>query len=183
MFDAKAAGQQTISVAAALIAVTVVLGGCSKMIPFGQDPDRPANPLSDEQTKAQVLDPARQIATIANLQNVSGVFGWESCNDQGDPPFRGRVDMSFDVPAGADRNAYFEQIAATMIGHGWSDGPPPGKRPFGRVIHTGGVMAIIGKSSGTVKDGSVELSGECRNMGDHRHDGTWYDVTDQLLHG
>ena len=57
------------------------------MIPFGQDPDRPANPLSDEQTKAQVLDPARQIATIANLQNVSGVFGWESCNDQGEPPF------------------------------------------------------------------------------------------------
>jgi hypothetical protein len=44
-------------------------------------------------------------------------------------------------------------------------------------------MAIIGRSSGTVKDGSVELSGECRNMGDHRHDGTWYDVTDQLLRG
>ena len=130
------------------------------MIPFGQDPERPANPLSDEQTKAEVLDPARQITTIANLQNVSGVFGWESCNDQGDRPFRGRVEVSFDVPAGADRN------------------PPPG-----RVIHTGGVMAIIGKSSGTAKDGSVELSGECRNMGAHRHDGTWYDVTDQLIHG
>ena len=98
------------------------------MIPFGQDPERPANPLSDEQTKAEVLDPARQITTIANLQNVSGVFGWESCNDQGDRPFRGRVEVSFDVPAGADRN------------------------PPGRVIHTGGVMAIIGKSSGTAKD-------------------------------
>jgi hypothetical protein len=164
---------------AALVAA-VVLGGCSKMIPFAHDPDRPANPLSDEQTKAQVVDPAKQITTIAKLQNVSGVFGWESCNDQGDPPFRGRVDVSFDVPAGTDRNAYFEQIAATMIGHGWSDGPPPGKQPFGRTIHTGGVMAIIGLSSGTVKDGSVELSGECRNMGDHGHDGGWYDVTDQL---
>ena len=43
-------------------------------------------------------------------------------------------------------------------------------------------MAIIGKSSGTAKDGAVELSGECRNMGALRHDGTWYDVTDQL-HG
>jgi hypothetical protein len=164
----------------AVLIAAAVLGGCSKMIPFAHDPDRPANPLSDEQTRAQVVDPARQIATIAKLQNVSGVFGWESCNDQGDPPFRGRVDMSFDVPAGADRNAYFEQIAATMIGQGWSDGPPPGKQPFGRVIHTGAVMAIIGMSSGTVKDGSVELSGECRNMGNHRHDGSWYDVTDQL---
>lgn len=170
-------------ITAAVVAVTVVLGGCSKMNPFGQDPQHPTDPLSDEQTKAQVLEPARQIATVASLQNVSGVFGWESCNDQGDPPFRGRVDVSFDVPPGADRNAYFAQIATTMIAHGWSDGPPPGKKPFGRVIHTGSVMAIIGKSSGTVKDGSVELSGECRNMGDHRHDGSWYDVTDQLLHG
>ncbi|MDM4143162.1 MULTISPECIES: hypothetical protein [Mycobacterium] len=41
-------------------------------------------------------------------------------------------------------------------------------------------MASIGKSGGTLKAGSVELSGECRNMGDHRHDGTWYDVTTEL---
>jgi hypothetical protein len=106
-----------------------------------------------------------------------------SRTDQGDPPFRGRVDVSFDVPAGTDPNSYFEQIAATMVGHGWSDGPPPGKRPFGRVIHTDGVMAIVGRSSGTLKAGSVELSGECRNMGDHRYDGKWYDVTGQLLQG
>jgi hypothetical protein len=83
------------------------------MIPFGQDPERPANPLSDEQTKAEVLDPARQITTIANLQNVSGVFGWESCNDQGDRPFRGRVEVSFDVPAGADRKAASSTPAAS----------------------------------------------------------------------
>jgi len=153
------------------------------MSPLGHDPDRPAQPLSDEQTRAQVIGPAKQIAKTAGLQNVSGVFGWESCNDQGDPPFRGRVDVSFDVPAGTDPNSYFEQIAATMIGHGWADGPPPGKRPFGRVIHTDSVMAIIGRSSGTRKAGSVELSGECRNMGDHRHDGKWYDVTGQLLQG
>ena len=150
---------------------------------FGHNPDHPANPLTDEQTRAQVIDPAKQIAKTAGLQNVSGVFGWESCNDQGDPPFRGRLDVSFDVPAGSDQNAYFEQIASRMLGHGWSDGPPPGKRPFGRVIHTDAVMAIIGRSSGTLKSGSVELSGECRNMGDHRHDGKWYDVTDQILRG
>ena len=145
------------------------------------DANHPSNPLSDDQTRAEVIDPAKQIAKVAHLENVSGVFGWESCNDQGDPPYKGRVDMSFDVPAGVDHEAYFEQIAITMAAHGWSDGPPPGLRPFGRVIHEGGVMAVIGKSPGTRKDGSVELSGECRNMNDHRHDGTWYDVTGQLL--
>ncbi len=150
------------------------------MFPSRHDQHRPEHPLSDEQTRAQVSDPARQIAIVTGLQNVSAAFGWESCNDQGDPPFRGRVEMSFVVPPGADHTAYFEQIATTMISHGWSDGPPPGMRPFGRVIHMDGVMAIIGKSTGTLKDGSVELSGECRNMGEHRHDGKWYDVTDQL---
>jgi hypothetical protein len=169
--------------AAALTAVVFVLGGCSSMFPFRHDPDHPAHPLSDEQTKAQVIDPAKQIAKVAGLQDVSGVFGWESCNDQGDPPFRGRVDMGYDMPAGVDRDAYFEQIAKTMIEHGWSDGPPPGLHPFGRVIHKEGVMAIIGVHPGGAQWGSVELSGECRNMGDHRHDGKWYDIKDQLREG
>ncbi|VBA51756.1 hypothetical protein [Mycobacterium pseudokansasii] len=151
------------------------------MFPFLHDPDHPAQPLSDEQTKAQVVNPAKQISRTANLQNVSAVFGWESCNDQGDPPYRGRADISFDIPAGTDSNTYFGQIAAAMVAQGWSEGPPPGMRFFGRVIHADGVMAIIGKSGGTIKAGSVELSGECRNIDDHRHDGKWYDVTDQLL--
>lgn len=30
---------------------------------------------------------------------------------------------------------------------------------------------------------SLSIAGAPRNMGDHRHDGTWYDVTDQLLRG
>ncbi|BBX96782.1 hypothetical protein AWC15_17980 [Mycobacterium lacus] len=153
------------------------------MFPFADDRDHPAHPLSDEQTRAQVIDPAKQIAKVAGLPDVSGVFGWESCNDQGDPPFRGRVDMSFDVPAGVDHDTYFEQIAKTMVTHGWSAGPPTGKHLFGTVIHKDGVMAIIGKSGGMYKDGSVDLFGECRNMGEHRHDGKWYDVTDQLQAG
>jgi hypothetical protein len=169
--------------AAALTAVVFVLGGCSSMFPFGHDRDHPAHLLSDEQTKAQVIEPAKQIAKAAGLQDVSGVFGWESCNDQGDPPFRGRVDMGYDMPAGVDRDAYFEQIARTMIEHGWSDGPPPGLHPFGRVIHKEGVMAIIGVHPGGSQWGSVELSGECRNMDDHRHDGKWYDIKDQLRGG
>lgn len=150
------------------------------MHPSTHDPNHPQQPLSDDQTRAQVIDPAKQIVTTAALQNVSAVFGWESCNDQGDPPFRGRVDVSFDPPPGVDQGAYFDQVAKTMVAHGWTAGAPQGRTSFGAVIHKDGVMASIGKSGGTVKAGSVELSGECRNMGDHRHDGTWYDVTNEL---
>lgn len=138
------------------------------------------DPISDEQAKAQVVDPAKQIAAVANLQDVGGTFTWESCNDQGEPPYRGRVDMSFTVPAGVDRKAYFQQIAATMAAQpGWSAGPPPGMHPFGESVHKDGVMIVIGESGRVGHPGSVELYGECRNMNDHSHD-TGFPITNEL---
>ncbi|MBY0387406.1 MAG: hypothetical protein K2X56_04685 [Mycobacterium pseudokansasii] len=83
---------------------------------------------------AQVIDPAKQIVKIADLRDVSGGFGWESCNDQGDPTYGGRVGVSLSVPAGVDQQAYFEQIAAKMVAHGWSSGAPPGQHLFGTTI-------------------------------------------------
>lgn len=136
--------------------------------------------MSDDQTRAQVIDPAKQIVTTAALQDVSGVFGWESCTDQGDLPFRGRVDVSFDPPAGVDQRAYFDQIAQTMMATGGRSGARLGRSSLGAVIYKDGVAASIGKSGGTLKAGSVEVSGECRNTGDHRHDGKWYDLTSEL---
>ncbi|BCI87804.1 hypothetical protein NIIDMKKI_30100 [Mycobacterium kansasii] len=68
------------------------------MYPFAHDADHPEHPLSDEQAMAQVIEPAKQITKVAGLRDVSGGFSWESCNDQGDPPYRGRVDMTFNVP-------------------------------------------------------------------------------------
>ena len=55
-------------------------------------------PLSDEQTMTQVVEAARQIVLAARLNDVTGGFLFEACNDQGRPPYRGRVDMSFAVP-------------------------------------------------------------------------------------
>jgi hypothetical protein len=75
--------------------------------------------------------------------------------------------------------SYYKQIAHTMVTHGWSDGPP-GLRPYDRVIYNNGVMAIIqlGPNPGW---NMIQLSGECRNMTDHRNDPTsWTDVTNQL---
>ncbi len=153
------------------------------MFPFGHDPDHPAQPLSNEQTMAQVIEPAKQIAKVAGLQDVSGGFSWESCNDQGDPPYRGRVDMTFVVPTGVDHGAYFEQIAGTMVAKGWSAGAPSGQHPFGTVIHKNGVMAIIGISPFLGADGAVQLFGECRNMNDHRNDSNGFSIKDQLRGG
>lgn len=143
----------------------------------------PSPPLSDQQAIAQVVDPAKQIAKVAALQDVSGGFSWESCNDQGDPPYRGRVDMTFMVPPGVDHDAYFNQVAKTMVANGWSAGPPPGRYEFGAVIHRGGVMASIGVSPFQGADGAVQLFGECRNMNEHRHDSNGFSIRDQLRGG
>lgn len=149
------------------------------------DADPSADPLSDEQAMAQVIDLAAQIAKTADLQHVSGGFSFESCNDQGDPPYRARVDMTFDVPAGVERNAYFEQIAATMVAHGWSAGPQQGKQPFGTVIRKDGVWAEIWVSPFMGADGAVQIFGECRNVTDHRGDGmaNGFSINDRLRAG
>jgi len=150
---------------------------------FPRQPDGPGpSPLSDEQAMAQVVEPARQIVRAAGLQDVTGGFAFESCNDQGAPPFRGRVEMSFAVPAGVEPDDYFKGIAVTMVGQGsWADGPRPGTCPSGVVIHTATVMAIIGGAA-VVGRGSVQLCGVCRNMTDHSYDGKTVgtDITDRL---
>jgi hypothetical protein len=139
-------------------------------------------PLSDEQAMAQVVEATRHIVRTARLTDVTGGFLFESCNDQGAPPYRGRLDMSFALSAGVDPEEHFQQIATAMVGQGWTDGPPPGKRPFGVVVHTETVMAVIGRACGDTSRASVQVCGQCRNLTDHRHDGrtVGLDITDQL---
>ena len=153
------------------------------MVPkLSNDPESGVPPLSDDQAMAQVVEPARQIVRAAQLRDVTGGFMFESRNDQGEPPYRGRVDMSFALPSGAEPDAYFREIATTMTSHGWADGPPPGRRPFGVVIHTDVVMAIIGDACGAACRGSIRVCGQYRNITDHRRDGTTVGtvITDQL---
>ena len=136
--------------------------------------------LSDEQAMAQVVDAAKQIVQQAGLRDVTGGFVFESCNDQGAPPYRGRVDMSFAVPADVDAEEHFRQIALAMVQQGWVEGAPSGKRPFGMALHTETVMAIVSAASGG--RGVVQLCGECANMTDHRQDGktVGVEISDQL---
>jgi hypothetical protein len=132
--------------------------------------DRPANPMSTEQSRSQVVEPARQIARLANLDGAYAAFSFSSCNDQGQPPYRGVVRLNFTLPAGQPADAYFDRIASTMAANGWTDGPPPGYAGYGRVIHRQGVVGVLaaGPAAGWA---NVELSGECRNVDDHHADG------------
>lgn len=138
------------------------------MFPHDRRAELDGSELTDEQTRAQVVEPAKQIVKLAALQGVTGSFRFDSCNDQGEPPFRGVAGVSFVFPSGADPQGYIEQIASTMIAHGWSDGPPPGKRPYGRLVHQGQMLVIISPNPDHPERGLIEFRGECRNLTDQR---------------
>ncbi|WP_231987499.1 hypothetical protein [Mycobacterium sp. E2238] len=186
--DAPWWGLRVLLQALALLA----LGGCSFVNPHRQDIDHPANPLSDQQTRDQVIEPAKQIAQYAQLQDPAGRFDYSSCNDQGDPPYRGVVSMSFTLPNGqtdgppstADPNTSFQRIAATMVAHGWNDGPPPDWHSYGRVLNKDGVVAVMTQDPASGR-GKLQLYGECRNMTNHRLDGpdAGFRIDDQLRSG
>lgn len=142
--------------------------------------DDSAHPLTDDQSMAQVVDPAKQIVTAANLQGVSGGFSFASCNDQGDPPYMGKVTMSFLIHG--DSDAYFQQVRAAMTAHGWSDGAPPGQQYFGTTLNKDGVTANISFVPSDHSYGQINLYGQCRNTTDHHTDGktNGTDITTQL---
>jgi hypothetical protein len=168
---------------AAMAIVVMVLGGCSLVFskPHSSGPnpfDDSAHPMTDDQTKSQVIDPAKQIVAAADLQGVSGGFSFASCNDQGDPPYQGTVTISFLIHG--DPDAYFQHVRSAMLSHGWNDGPPPGRRLHGTTLNTSGVTANIGFLPSDHSYGQIHLYGECRNTANHKGEGGWTDITDQL---
>ncbi|MCV7233462.1 hypothetical protein BST20_05320 [Mycobacterium branderi] len=164
------------------LTLVLVLGGCSLMFPSRHRASPDVAPLSDEQSRAQVVDPAKEIVKATGLHVAYATFAWEWCNDQGEPPYHGRVDMTFDIPEGTDRNAFFRQISATMAKQpGWGTGAAPGMRPHGENLHKDNITITMGPAPNN--GGSIQLLGECRNMNDHRNDSGWHDITDEIAGG
>jgi hypothetical protein len=168
---------------AVIVVVVMLLGGCALMFPkphsSGSNPfDDSAHPMTDDQTKAQVIEPAKQIVAAADLQGVTGAFSFASCNDQGDPPYQGTVTISFLLHG--DPDAYFQQVRAALLSHGWNEGAPPGQQYHGTTLNKNGVTANIGYFPSDHTYGQIILYGECRNTANHKGEGRWINITSQL---
>jgi hypothetical protein len=168
------------------VAVTVVMlvGGCalvmSKPHSSGSSTnpwDDSAHPLTDDQTRAQVVEPAKQIVAAADLQGVSAGFSFASCNDQGDPPYQGRVVMDFLLHG--DPDEYFHKVRAAMMANGWKYGAPPGQHFHGTTLNKDGVTANMAFVPSDHSYGEIILYGECRNTTASR-DNRGVDITNQL---
>jgi hypothetical protein len=140
---------------------------------------RPAQPLSDDQTRAQVVESAKQIVTVAGLRDATGGYTLMSCADQHDPPYQGVVYMSFRLPHG-NTMGYFREMASAMVLDGWRENSTQDQH-FGRKLSKDGVTAIFYRNADAPGFGTMRLYGQCRNTSDHRDDTAgWTEISDQL---
>ena len=144
--------------------------------------DRPAPvALSDDQTRQQVLEPARQFVAAGNLRAVDGTYLLMSCSTEEKPPYQGALFVNFDVPTIAETPVYFRRIARAMTERGWHEGLPPGRHPGGHTMAKDGVVAYYYRDPDRPGRGLLEIRGECRNTTDHSLDTIGFiDVTAEL---
>ena len=143
--------------------------------------DRPASPVNDDQSRAQVVQSAQNIVITTGLHTSSAGYSLMSCKDRDDPPYQGSIYLTFSVPATAQDDTYFSQVAATLAKHGWAEGLPPNNHAFAKTLTKDAVTAIIHRHDDEPHLGVLRVYGQCRNMNDHRRDATaWTDITDQF---
>jgi hypothetical protein len=184
--SAKLRSPQVRALIAAALTASLLLGGVFLAVDrLHTTPadvvDHPANPVTDDQSRAQVVESARQIVALARLQTASAGYTLMSCKNRDEPPYQGAIYLTFALPAGARPDAFFPTLAATLTAHGWTRGLPPNDHAFAESLTTDAATAIVYLQSDEPSLGVLRVYGQCRNMTDHRSDATaWVDVTDPL---
>lgn len=175
------------AVLAAALVMCLLLGGAVLLVAnrhrasSANSLDHPVRPLGDAATEGQVVDKAKQIVKIAGLQTTAAGYLLMSCKNRDDPPYQGAVYLTFALPAEVRADAYFRDVTAALVRHGWTEGLPPNDQVFGRTMSTDGVTAIIYRHGDDTGAGVLRLYGQCRNVNDHRRDTTaWVDITSQF---
>ncbi|WP_197498852.1 MULTISPECIES: hypothetical protein [unclassified Mycobacterium] len=143
--------------------------------------DHPASPVSDDQSRTQVVQSARNVVAAAALRTASAGYSLMSCKNRDDPPYQGAVYLTFSVPAAPRADMYFARIAATLTDHGWTEGLPPNNHAFATTFTKDAVTVIVYRHDDEPNVGVLRVYGECRNMTDHRADATaWTDITGEF---
>jgi hypothetical protein len=136
-------------------------------------------PMTDAQAAGQVLASAKQIVSVAQLQDVTGGYAFVSCKNENEPPYQAAIYMSFRLLQ-SNSVKYLRDVAASMVAHGWARAASMGEH-FGQKLTKDGATAIFYRSENDANFATMRLYGECRNTADHRNDNpVWTEVTEQL---
>lgn len=138
-------------------------------------------PMNDDQTRRQVLDPARQFVQAGALRVDDGTYLLMSCSTEDRPPYRGKVYLTFEVPTVTETRAVFADLAGAMSAQGWRVGTRPTRHPEGWTLAKDGVIAVYFRHPDMPDRGVLQVDGECRNLTDHQLDSAGFvDVTADL---
>jgi hypothetical protein len=141
--------------------LAIALQSCSTIRNISEGVDHPMTP---DESKAQVIDAAREIVATLGLKSVSAHFSRESCNDQAVAPFRGVVGLGYDhAPTLEASQAEIQQMVATLKQHSW--GAPGDFHSHAPAVGKQGVTAVFDPYSPVQNaGGSITIYGECRDM-------------------
>lgn len=143
--------------------------------------DAPGQPVTDDQTRQQVLDSARQFVGAGKLRAARGSYHLVACTNSDQPPYHGTAYVNFDLPTITETPEFFREIARVMMSRGWSEGLPPNRHPGGRTMAKDGMTAYYYRHPDIPRRGVLQLSGECRKTTDHRADSSGFlDISGQL---
>src|SRR6478736_7373557 len=70
-------------------------------------------PMTDAQAAGQVVASAKQIVSLAQLQDASGGYAFVSCKNENEPPYQATIEMSFRLPQ-SNSVKYLRDVAASM---------------------------------------------------------------------
>jgi hypothetical protein len=121
------------------------------------------DPMTPEQSKAQVIDAAKDVSRAVAQPVASANFSHSGCSDGGEPPFHGVVNIFYAAPTDpAAASAAFDEIAQRLQAAGWAaDGD---FKTHGSALRKNNVDAVLYRASVDVPKINVVLSGECRDM-------------------
>lgn len=136
-----------------------------------------SNPISPQDGRRQVIDVSRQVTSDLGGEVVDAKFGYASCNDQGEAPFRAHSYLLLWMP-GADRTREVspDSVLERLRQHGWQTDPD--FKSHGTTFKRDGqdvsvwVIPPPKPHDPPIAHVSVDVYGECRDTFDHRSDRT-----------
>jgi hypothetical protein len=144
-----------------IVATATLLAGCGAAV--NSVTNNVSDPMTPEQSRAQVVDAANDVSRTVAQPVASAHFSRSSCNDQGEAPFRGVVNIFYSAPAdpAAASNA-FDDMTHRLQRAGWAtDG---GFQSHGTALKKNAVDAVLYPADASVAKVHVILYGECRDL-------------------
>ncbi len=142
------------------LAVTALTSGCDAV---SSKSNGVSDPLTPEQSKAQVVDAAREIVQTLKLDASAVVFRRSSCNDQHEAPFRGVVRIKYPLaPSFEASGSEVEQMVQQLKSNGW--GEDTDFKTHASSLAKNKVVAVFNPQAKGTVNRSIELYGECRDV-------------------